>query len=415
MKSLIIFLSDFFKNKGHYVFVSLLVAKICGFVGSLFIIRILPENEFGIVSIVASIFFVFLSFSGLGSQQILLRYGSVTQDLAEKEALSTYLLRKGFIYQLILSSVFLCVSLLYITTYQNIFYIFLFFTIRLFGCYFLIFIQSELRISGNNKGFSTLSNVVNIFGLIFLIILSHYFGLKGYLVAIAFTPFISLFWINKEYYTSVTKGFSFGKKEIWNYGILAAGCDFLSDMLFSADILILSFLMNESAVASYKVALLIPSNIVFLSATLMQSDYPKLTKHWKDKKFLKNYILNYYKIFLPVSIIIFFGGYLFKTQILSLFFGLKYQGNEIVFTVFLAVFSINMLLRNLYGNLLSAMGLMKFSTYISALNITLLVIFAFVFVGKLGILGMAISLSLSMLICGLIMLFGFYKYWKFLR
>jgi O-antigen/teichoic acid export membrane protein len=415
MKSLIIFLNDFFKNKGHHVFVSLLVAKICGFLGSLFIIRILPENEFGTLSIVASVFFVFLSFSGLGSQQILLRYGSVTQDLEEKKALSKYLLQKGFLYQVFLSLIFLCISLFYINTYDNIFYIFLLFTIRLFGCYFLIFIQSELRISGNNKGFSTLSNVVNILGVILLVVLSYYFGLTGYLFAIAFSPFIALFWINKEYYTSATKDFSFGKKEIWNYGIMAAGCDFLSDMLFSADILILSFLMNESAVANYKVALLIPSNIVFLSATLMQSDYPKLTKFCRDKKFLENYVLNYYKIFIPVSILIFLGGFFFKAQILNFFFGVKYQGNEIVFLVFLGIFSVNMLLRNLYGNLLSAMGLMKFSTYISALNILLLVIFAFIFVGRLGILGMAISLSLSMLICGVILLIGFYQYWKSLK
>jgi O-antigen/teichoic acid export membrane protein len=173
--------------------------------------------------------------------------------------------------------------------------------------------------------------------------------------------------------------------------------------------------MNESAVANYKVALLIPSNIVFLSATLMQSDYPKLTKFCRDKKFLENYVLNYYKIFIPVSILIFLGGFFFKAQILNFFFGVKYQGNEIVFLVFLGIFSVNMLLRNLYGNLLSAMGLMKFSTYISALNILLLVIFAFIFVGRLGILGMAISLSLSMLICGVILLIGFYQYWKSLK
>ncbi|MBC7555555.1 MAG: oligosaccharide flippase family protein, partial [Chryseobacterium sp.] len=262
MKSLYQFISDFLKNKGHHVFVALLIAKVCGFLGSLFIIRILPENEFGTISIVASIFFIFLSLSGFGSQQILLRYGSISQDLEEKRTLSKYLLRKGFIYQLLLSGVFLLVSLFYITKYEDIFIIFLLFCIRLVGFYFLIHIQSELRISGNNKGFASVSNVVNISGVILLFVFSYYFGLIGYLIAIAFTPFIALFWFNKEYYISATKDFSFTKKEIWNYGFLAAGCGLLSDMLFSADVLLLSFLMNETAVANYKVALLIPSNIV---------------------------------------------------------------------------------------------------------------------------------------------------------
>jgi O-antigen/teichoic acid export membrane protein len=244
---------------------------------------------------------------------------------------------------------------------------------------------------------------------------SYYFGLLGYLIAIAFTPFIALLWFNKGYYISTTKVFNFSKKEIWNYGILASGCALLSDMLFSADVLLLSFFMNETAVANYKVALLIPSNIVFLASTFMQSDYPKLAKYSRDKKFLKNYVLNYYKIFIPISTLIFLMGFLFQRQILSFFFSSKYSGNQLVFVLFLGGFSLNMLLRNLYGTLLSAVGLMKWSTYISALNIILLVLLAFLFVGKFGILGMAISLSLSMLICGFLLLFSFYRYWKVLK
>jgi O-antigen/teichoic acid export membrane protein len=110
MKGLTVFLNDFFKNQGHYVFGSLLVAKIGGFLGNIFIIRILPESDFGMVSIVASVFFICLSFSGAGSQQILLRFGSVTQDFSEKKALSRYLLKKGFYCQVILSGIFLLIS-----------------------------------------------------------------------------------------------------------------------------------------------------------------------------------------------------------------------------------------------------------------------------------------------------------------
>lgn len=415
MKSLYQFIKDFFNNKGHHVFLSLLISKVCGFLGSLFIIRILPEKEFGTVSIVASIFFIFLSISGFGSQQILLRYGSISQDIDEKRTLSKYLLKKGFIYQLLLSFIFLLISFFYITKYEDVFIIFLLFCIRLIGFYFLIHIQSELRISGDNKAFANVSNLVNVLGLVLLLVFSYYFGLKGYLIAIAFTPFLALFWYRKDYYLSAAKEFSFTKKEIWNYGFLAAGCSVLSDMLFSADVLLLSFFMNETAVANYKVALLIPSNIVFLAATFMQSDYSKLAKYSRDKVFLKNYILNYYKIFLPTSIIIFLFGFIFKTEILTFFFSSKYSGNHLIFLVFLGSFSLNMLLRNLYGTLLSAVGLIKFSTFISGLNIILLVGFTFIFVDRFGILGMAISLSLSMLICGVLLLLSFYRYWKVLK
>ena len=124
MKDLRNFIGDFFNNKGQHVFLSLLIAKICAFLGSLFIIRILPENEFGTISIVASVFAIFIPFSGFGSQQSLLRFGSMSNDSMEKEKLSNYLLKQGFIYQLLLSGLFIFVSLFFIIKYEDIFYIF---------------------------------------------------------------------------------------------------------------------------------------------------------------------------------------------------------------------------------------------------------------------------------------------------
>ena len=415
MNSLKSFIKDFVKNKGQHVFLSLLIAKICAFLGSLFIIRILPENEFGTISIVASVFAIFLPFSGFGSQQGLLRFGSISDDISDKKALSKYLLKQGFIYQLVLSFLFLMISLVYVNKYEDIFYIFLLFTIRLIGFYFLNHIQSEFRIFGNNRGFARITNTVNIFGVLLLLILSYFFGLKGYLVAIAVTPFIAFFWFKKEQYSSAIESFNFKKKEIWNYGLHAAGTALLSDTLFSADVLLLSFLMNETAVANYKVAILIPANITFLALTFMQSDFPSLAKNHQNKNFLTSYITNYYKIFIPVSASVFLLGLLFRTEILSVFFSERYADNTWVFTILLAGFAINMLLRNLYGNLLSAVGMMKMNTVISILTLIMLLFFSFIFVTRFGIEGMAISLSLSMLIGGFLLLFSFYLYWKDLK
>lgn len=415
MKSLQEFLQNFFNNKGQHIFLSLLTAKICAFLGSLFIIRILPESEFGMISIVASVFAIAAPFSGFGSQQILLRFGAITADVAEKKSLSKHLLLQGFFYQVLLSLIFLGVSFFYVSKYEDIFYIFLFFTIRLVGFYFLNHIQSEYRIFGNNSGFAKITNAVNIAGVLLLLMLSYFFGPKGYLIAIAFTPFLALFWFKKEHYSSVGEHFSFSKKEIWSYGLHASGTALLSDTLFSADVLLLSFLMNESAVANYKVAILIPANITFLALTFMQSDFPLLAKNYKNKIFLKNYIANYYKVFIPVVLLIFGVGLLLKKEILHVFFSEKYAGNSLPFLILLGGFCLNMLFRNLYGNLLSAVGKMKLNTLVSFLTLLLLPGFAFSLVPKFGIKGMALSLSLSMFLGGALLMYAFYRYVKDLK
>lgn len=412
MKSLQEFLYNFFKNKGQHVFLSLLVAKICAFLGSLFIIRILPESEFGTISIVASIFAIFMPFSGFGSQQSLLRFGSISESIEEKKTLAGYLFKQGFIYQLLLSVFFLLISVFFVNKYDDIFYIFLFFCLRLIGFYFLNYLQSEFRILGNNLGFAQISNVVNIFGVILLLILSYFFGLKGYLLAIAFTPFVSLFWFKKNHFISAAKEFNFTKKEIWRYGLHSSGTALMSDALFSIDILLLGFLLNETAVANYKVAILIPTNITFLAITFMQSDFPILAKNYRNRDFLKNYIQNYYKIFIPICSLVFLIGFLFRHFIWQQFFGLNYKDNSQVFTLFLFVFCCNMLFRNLYGNLLSAVGKMKINTLISFSALVLISSLAIILVPKYGVFGMAISMSITLLFTGFALMSFFFNYLK---
>lgn len=415
MKSLQEFLRNFLLRKGQYVFFSLLIAKICAFLGALFLIRILPENQFGTMSIVASVFAVFAPFSGFGSPQILLRYGSISNEAEEKNALSKYLFFQGFGYQVLLGILFLAVSFFYVKRYEDIFMIFGFFAVRLVGFYYLNHIQSHFRIFGQNAKFALVNNVVNISGLVLLLFLAYFFGLKGYLFAIAISPFFSLIWFKRSDFIKSTENFRFNKKDLWNYGIHSSGTALLSDMLFSADILLLSFLMDESAVANYKVAILIPANITFLAVTFMQNDFPELAKNYLNKSFLTNYISNYYKIFLPISILVLVTGYLGRNEILHLFFSKKYMDNGFVFGVLLLGFCLNMLLRNLYGNLLSAVGKMKLNTFVSLITLAFLFVFSVVFVNIYGIIGMAVSLTLSMFLSGLLLWYFFSLYLKKLK
>lgn len=415
MNSLKDFIKAFFANKGQYVFLSLLIAKICAFSGSVMMIRLLPEKEFGILSIVASVFAIFVPFSGFGSFQSLIRYGSLSPTENEKRDLSVYLFKKGSLYQLFLSTVFFLIAFFYISHYYYIFYIFLFFAVRLIGVYFLNHKQVELRIHMKNSEYAKLNNVVNVGGLAMMIVFSYFWGLYGYLLANLIAPFLSLFWYKEPLWKIAVPEIKFQKKEIWNFAFHASITALLSDAFFSADILLLNFFKDENAVANYKVVLLIPSNITFLALSFMQSDYPVLAKNSYSRSFLINYIINYYKIFIPVSILIFAFGSFFSTALIQLFFGVKYVDNSSAFCLLLGVFCASMLLRNLYGNMLSAVGLMKKNTLYSILSLLLLAGFSFFWVPEKGALGMAFSLGLTLTIIGFFMMFSFFIYLRRLK
>ncbi len=404
------FLSRFFSNKGHHVFFSFMIAKICGFLGSIVIIRLLPESEYGILSIVMSVCAIFLPFSGFGSNQILLRYGSISEK-ENKQNLSSYLFFKGIFNEIILIVIFVGISLFYALKYETIIIIFLFFGIRLMGFYLSNHIQTYYRISGKNDVFAKVSNAINIGGFILLLVLTYLFKFYGYLLAIALIPYLSLFWLKKEMF-SAKRIVYYNKKEIWRFGIFTAATSVISETLFSLDVMLLGFLMNENAVANYKVAILLPSNITVLAISFMQSDYPLLSKNYQNKNFLISYIKNYYKIFIPICILILVFFYTFKDLLLKLFFGTNYSDNSNLMMILLLGFTFAMLSRNLFGNLLPAVGKIEVNTWVSILSLIILCVTAYFLVNTFGILGMGISLSLVLIWEGLAYLIFFGNYLK---
>lgn len=409
MKSLKDFLRSFFNNSGHYVFLSFLIAKICGFIGSLLVIRLLPENEFGVLSIVISVLTIFLPFTGFGSGQSLMRFGSISSDEDEKRKISSYFFFKGMLFQIILVILFLSASLFYFKKYDEIFIIFIFCAIRLGGFYFVNHIQAFYRITGKNQTFAKINNVVNIGGLLLIVILTYLFKFYGYLIAITITPYLSLLWLKKDIY-SLRKFIPENCKEMWRYGVFTAATSLISETLFSLDILLLGFLMNESAVANYRVAILIPSNITFLAVSFLQSDFPILSKNYQNKSFLTAYVVNFHKIFLPICAVIFIFFYLFNSYILQFFFGKTYEDNSTLLMILLIGFNVGMLTRNLYGNLLPAVGKIEINTWVSIASLIFLTGLAYILIPSYGIVGMGIAMTSTLLISGFAYLLFFFLY-----
>lgn len=208
---------------------------------------------------------------------------------------------------------------------------------------------------------------------------------------------------------------NFNLKEIRQYGFNTSATTLLSDALFSIDIIILSFLLNEDAVADYRVAILIPSNVTFLALSFMQSDFHTLAKNYQNRSFLKNYIIGYYKFFIPICLLVFIISTLFSKEILIVISKEKYAESSYIFVIFMATFLMNILFRNLYGNLLSAIGKMSVNTKGSVISFITLIVFSFFLVPKYHILGMAISVSVTLLSSGFFYFYHFNKYLKNLK
>lgn len=413
MKGIIIFLQEFFQRNGQFIFFSMLISRLSSFLTGIFIVRLISQHDYGQITIVASLFALFSSLIGFGSSYSVLRYVPLEMQNDDKKELSVYLLRKGFNYQILLTILFLTISFFYVERYSHVVIIFVFFAVRLIGFYFLTHILADYRANEKNRTYAYLSLIISVTGLIGSISLTFFWGTFGYLISISILPYLSLLWIRKEKLQtwSIRK---IPPKGVWNYALNAAATSLLSDLLFSTDIILLSIYSNETDIANYKVAVMIPFNITLLGISVIFASYPQIVKHYNNYWYLKNYVLNYYKIFVPISIFIFAIGSIFAEQIIKTVFGVEYVStiNVAVFTLYLFTFLLNILFRNLYGNMLSAVGKISVNTWVSIFSILILFVLSYFFVPKYGILGMAISMSVVLFCSGIILCTSFWNYLK---
>jgi len=110
---------------------------------------------------------------------------------------------------------------------------------------------------------------------------------------------------------------------------------------------------------------MIPVNILVLGFIFMQTEYPKLCQHHRDRKYQYQFILNYWKLFAVVGTIVLAAGLLFDSQILSIF-GHQYQNTEI-YRILLFAAVVSLLFRVLFVYMLASIGKTMWNLSISAL------------------------------------------------
>lgn len=411
MKDLIKFLQSFLQNNGFYVFLSFLIGKFVLLINTIFIVKMIPQDEFGRITLIASIVAFMSPWNGFGSLQILMKFGSSEEDELIRRDLSRKLLRNGIVYQFFLSILFILIANLYALKFEHLEWIILLFAIRLFGLFFHAHLTIDYRINGNNKKFASLNIFINCFGLLLTFILTFYFGLIGYMISLAIAPFLSLLFYSKSMIQkAVNQLESMNWKEMWRYGRMESLAYFASELLFSIDIAMIALFMLDKDIALYKVAIILPMNLLFLPTILFQTDFPRIIQNCQDKNFLKFYIKNYYKLFIPIGLIMLIGSYFLKDWLIKLFFNESYLEGDKVFFITTVAVVLAILFRVLYLNLFSAIGKYNWNIRVSILSIFSLITFDLLLIPPYGIEGAALGFLLMFLVSGFYAKFLFRKY-----
>ena len=409
------FIFNFLKRKGIQVGVSSIVEKVGGFFLVIIATRLFSNSDFGLLTYANTVLVFLIPFIGFGVHQGLLRYGALQNSQLDKKKLFRFTLTKGFTYSVIL--IFFIAVLapvitinlkgatiyLYILSFQFI-SLFLFEIIRIYA-----------RLLNLNKLFAQITIIKTFCLVIVALLLSLSFGSIGYALALSAVPFlISLYYLKKLKLIGFSRKFKFegSFKSFFLYGLYTSFGGVLSQLLYAVDILLLgNIIKNEAGIALYKVSNVLPFSLLILPIIFIKTDFVTITNKSKtDKRFLKNYYLNYLKLFSFVSMAILLFFFLFSDNLIQIF-GESYEDSALML-----IFSVGVvgaiLFRIPLGNILSAIGLAKINALNSFIILILNIAFSYIFIVNFGTIGAALVTSSLMWLSGFLSLFFFLRFIK---
>ncbi|MDZ7822435.1 MAG: oligosaccharide flippase family protein [Candidatus Marinimicrobia bacterium] len=314
-----------FKDRGgHWVFSSMLFSKLMNFILSILIVRFLAEAVYGNISYAFSIIQIILPLAGLGLHHSLLRFGSVRREKEAKNALFIRFLINGTLYSVILMILLIAAAPLLTRRLPDSGPY-----LRLFSLLLLTFFLSELllsyfRIQKNNRLYSTGLGIKSVFMLLVCSLAAFFCHGKGYVWSYTLVPlllFIVLMPLAvKKYDLRFTQRPREKLTPFLKYGLWAGLGSIASQLVILVDTIMVANIIADSVqVAVYKVATIIPLNLLFLPMVLLKTDYVYIAENYRSGKFIKSYYKKYLAVFLAVLAMILAVWFLFSDMIMRIF------------------------------------------------------------------------------------------------
>ncbi len=379
---------------------------------SLVAIKLIDNKELGVVLFAYNIIVFLIPFSGLGLQQGFLRFGALLKSEEEKRNLFFEVLKKG-----IKGTVFFILSIIVVTNFisfkyehTNTYIVILSFL--LIPSYILELFKIFFRINHDNKMFSKIEILNSILLFILIFAFSYFFQENGYITALVISPVVTILFTVPKFNFKISKNAKTISTSFWKYGFFATLSNVVTQLLFTIDIIIIGFLLsNSEMVTFYKYITLIPFSLLFIPRIFMSTDFVAFTENIHDKAYIKKYIKNYVQLFSLIAIVILPLLALLGKLILNLF---DKQLSSFLTAYYILLIGVAgaLILRGLFGNLLSSIGKAHVNFYVGSGALLINIVGNFYLIPKYGITGAAITSALIMWLTSLTTYFIFKLYYS---
>lgn len=390
-----------------YVFGSSVINKIINFLSSIILVRILSKTEYGIFAYAWNIYSLLILLEGMGMASAILQLSSEnTNDRTKVKSVFQYGLKFGTIVNFFLMVLMIVIGL------------FVPFEIKGAGTLLVLLgalpalqflvnsILNTIRSVKLNKTFGALTTTNTVLTFCMCVIGAYIFREKGlvfgYYVSNTLTVILCINVFRKNF-KSATPLDNTDKKAMRSIAFISMCNTALAQLLYLADVFVLGIVIpEETVIASYKVATVIPTALSFIPGVLVTYLYPYFAEHRNDPEWC-----------LKTSKTVFFGMgilnaiisatlFIFGELIIKIFFGAQYLDALPIFRILAINYFFSGTFRTLAGNLLITQRKLKFNLFVGILTGSVNVIADVFFIQWWGSMGAAYATVLVVLISSIL-------------
>lgn len=399
-----------FKDKaGFYVLISSLLTKICSFLTSLLLIRILSPVDYGVLSYVFSALAFFIPFAGGGMQYSFLRFAPMFANKQDRIGLFQHSLLWGGVFSFLLAIFMLLLSPWFDDAVGDTSIYFRWLIIYLFGFFLIELLKMRYRVADQNKKYAEIDAYLSALVLLLGIGLTYFYGPLAYIIVFVTVPFI----LGLVHLRALKKVSVKIPKTYYSYGIWVGVGAIASQLMYSLDVFLVGNLIHDAEqVAIYRSASIIPLALFFIPNSFLTTHYTDIAKHSLDKTYLIGFAKDYLKLFSVLSFGV--GGFLYFMSefIIVTLFGELYTEAASLFQILVLGMLGAFILRIPFGNMLAAVGKSHWNAILAFIILALNGILNYYAIHAWGIIGAAVVTSLLFWVSGILSLFLFFNYLK---
>lgn len=407
MKVLINKIKIMFKTGFFHIFGSSIINKIIAFLSTTVLVRILTKEEYGVFSYAWNIYSIVILFNGLGMHSALLQLGSEKKNNSDYMGrISNYCTRSGILFDTMLAALFLMIGFFVPLKIESASALLKMLCLLPMILFVYNMILSKLRAERRNKDYSIISviNTTAIFILctVFAWIFREKGMIIGYYAAYASTVSVGFLLFKVKLFSNDKKPQKKETRDIRSIAVISMCNTGLSQLLYLLDLFVLGIVTPEETIlAGYRVATIIPTALSFIPASLVTYLYPYFAEHRKDPEWC---LKSYKKILLGLGTFnaaLSAGLCVFAPFIIKLLFGEQYMEIVPLFRLLSLNYFFSGTFRTLGGQLLVTQRKLKFNLVVAIMSGVINIIADFVFIRWWGSMGAAFATILVVVFSGI--------------